>query len=200
MSKAKNRPTPSGYVERHHALPKAWGGTEADIVILTAREHFIAHLLLAKAHPTSNMVHAAFKLACVNRSRGTKINSRVYEMLRKLHAERAAPIAREANKQKVICPHCNKVGGIAIMRRWHFDFCLHNPNALPRKTFKRTPHSAEHRAKIARAYKERLQNGWESPLKGKKQNANVVCEHCGKIGPAGQMSRWHGANCKMLKG
>jgi len=26
-------------------------------------------------------------------------------------------------KQKVCCPHCEKIGGIGSMRRWHFDNC-----------------------------------------------------------------------------
>lgn len=26
---------------------------------------------------------------------------------------------------KVCCPHCNKVGGQSIMKRWHFDNCTH---------------------------------------------------------------------------
>jgi len=41
-----------GYFERHHVLPKALGGSnaKANIVLLTGREHFIAHLLLARIH------------------------------------------------------------------------------------------------------------------------------------------------------
>ena len=34
-----------GYVERHHIIPRSLGEKE-NIVELTAREHFIAHLLL----------------------------------------------------------------------------------------------------------------------------------------------------------
>jgi hypothetical protein len=26
-------------------------------------------------------------------------------------------------KQKVQCPHCSKIGGLASMKRWHFDNC-----------------------------------------------------------------------------
>lgn len=43
---------PTGYFERHHILPKCLGGSDCstNIVHLTAREHYIAHLLLAKIH------------------------------------------------------------------------------------------------------------------------------------------------------
>lgn len=39
-----------GYKEKHHIVPKCEGGPDdpANLVSLTAREHFIAHLLLAK--------------------------------------------------------------------------------------------------------------------------------------------------------
>lgn len=49
MSNAKQRKL-SGYFEEHHILPRALGGDnkKANLVLLTAREHFIAHRLLAK--------------------------------------------------------------------------------------------------------------------------------------------------------
>lgn len=39
-----------GYVEKHHVVPKSLGGSndKANIVRLTAREHFIAHALLSR--------------------------------------------------------------------------------------------------------------------------------------------------------
>lgn len=52
IAKARQRVAIDGYVERHHILPKALGGTDdsSNLVALTAREHFIAHLLLARLH------------------------------------------------------------------------------------------------------------------------------------------------------
>lgn len=43
---------PDGYSEKHHAVPRSLGGdnSKSNIVKLTAREHFIAHRLLAKIH------------------------------------------------------------------------------------------------------------------------------------------------------
>ena len=44
---------PCGYVEKHHIVPKSLGGSNdaSNLVKLTAREHFIAHLLLSKMYP-----------------------------------------------------------------------------------------------------------------------------------------------------
>ena len=42
----------SGYVEKHHIVPRCMGGSDhpSNLVKLPAREHFIAHLLLAKIY------------------------------------------------------------------------------------------------------------------------------------------------------
>lgn len=51
VNRARSRKL-EGYVERHHILPKSMGGSNAkeNLVDLTAREHFICHVLLAKIH------------------------------------------------------------------------------------------------------------------------------------------------------
>ena len=53
----------------------------------------------------------------------------------KTHSLEARKIISDANKQKIICPHCNKEGGIAIMKRWHFENCKRSPNPIPRKKY-----------------------------------------------------------------
>jgi hypothetical protein len=49
INNAKNR-TATGYTEKHHIIPRSLNGTDDDsnIVKLTAREHFVCHLLLTK--------------------------------------------------------------------------------------------------------------------------------------------------------
>ena len=71
-----------GYVERHHIVPKSEGGTDNDdnIVALTAREHYICHLLLAKIYNDYKMWHAVNLMSRLNVK--VKINSRLYEMVR----------------------------------------------------------------------------------------------------------------------
>ncbi len=52
IANARKRGVVDGYSERHHVLPKALGGSDdsSNLVSLTAREHFVAHLLLARMH------------------------------------------------------------------------------------------------------------------------------------------------------
>jgi hypothetical protein len=52
IAKAKARGKPEGYAERHHVVPRSLGGSNSrnNLVWLTAREHFIAHVLLEHVH------------------------------------------------------------------------------------------------------------------------------------------------------
>lgn len=75
--------TPCGYVERHHVVPRCVGGDDdqSNIVALTAREHFLAHMLLWKMYPDKRgLVYAASMMA--NRFGRNKSTSRVYAALR----------------------------------------------------------------------------------------------------------------------
>ena len=88
IKKAQNRPIPDGYVEKHHILPKSMGGSDEkeNLVYLTAREHFIAHFLLAK-HYGENQWYPVmmFKQGLNAHRNGTKINSYLYEASKKNH-------------------------------------------------------------------------------------------------------------------
>ena len=61
---AKQRTVQTGYVEKHHILPRSLGGKDEieNMVSLTAREHFIAHLLLAKIYG-GKMIYAVFMMS-----------------------------------------------------------------------------------------------------------------------------------------
>jgi hypothetical protein len=79
ITKARLRDSVSGYVEKHHILPRSLGGDDSpkNIVSLTAREHFIAHMLLAHIHGGSQW-YAVIKMS---QQCGTK-NSRSFEYAR----------------------------------------------------------------------------------------------------------------------
>jgi hypothetical protein len=88
MLKSKNRTDLSGYFERHHIIPRSMGGDNSDdnLTKLTGREHFLAHLLLAKMNPN----HAGMTIA-VLRMRGDYrrvINSKKYEWIKKSFSQR----------------------------------------------------------------------------------------------------------------
>ena len=69
ISNAKSRTLPEDtYTEKHHIIPKSLGGSNAkdNLVVLTAREHFICHWLLTKmllGDLQSKMVYALIRIA-----------------------------------------------------------------------------------------------------------------------------------------
>ena len=77
------------YSEKHHIIPQSLGGSNdsENIVKLTAREHFICHLLLTKmveGPDKSKMYQAAWMMAsCVGKHQERyKINNRLYAKLK----------------------------------------------------------------------------------------------------------------------
>lgn len=77
------------YFEVHHIEPKSLGGTDDDnnLIRLTAREHFLAHYLLAKMYKKESnewykMNHAFMKMKCSSLNQKRYFNSRLYEGLR----------------------------------------------------------------------------------------------------------------------
>ena len=58
ISNAQSRKETSGYTEIHHIHPRSLGGTddESNLVVLTAKEHYLAHRLLYKMY--QNTEHA----------------------------------------------------------------------------------------------------------------------------------------------
>ena len=81
----------NGRTEKHHILPKSFGGNDHNNVIrISPRHHYIAHLLLSKATGSPKMIKALHKMAYSRTGdveRNYKITSRVYEYLRHEHAK-----------------------------------------------------------------------------------------------------------------
>ena len=93
-ARAENRQKNSGiYYEAHHIIPKCLGGkgqtkdlNHPNIVLLTAKEHYIAHRLLCLIYPTNNkLFYALWMMSNHSGSRTSKRHipsSRIYEKLR----------------------------------------------------------------------------------------------------------------------
>ena len=79
MHRGKLRVCVDGYSERHHILPRCMGGSNdsSNLVALTAREHFLAHMLLGKIHG-GVLWHAVTIM-----SDDGRINSRLFDIARK---------------------------------------------------------------------------------------------------------------------
>lgn len=78
-----------GYTEKHHIIPRSLGGSNdpSNLVILSAREHFICHYLLIKIHKNNQsnfykMIKALAMMLCSSQNQIRYSPSRKYEIIR----------------------------------------------------------------------------------------------------------------------
>ena len=87
IQKRRDNPIETGYKENHHIVMKSMGGSDdkSNIIVLTAREHYIAHLLLHRIHHRKETACAVWMMQCKSETneRNYIINSRMYEWARK---------------------------------------------------------------------------------------------------------------------
>jgi hypothetical protein len=84
--------TPTDYSEFHHIVPRSLGGSNSknNIVKLTARQHFVCHLLLVKmtsGRDKFKMICAAHHMSVCHRRERYKITSITYERLKRQRSE-----------------------------------------------------------------------------------------------------------------
>lgn len=135
------------YYESHHIIPLCLGGEgkafqwkHPNIVLLTAREHFLCHWLLHRQDPDNRSLLYAFdKMRVISPTMSfnryippSRAVGEIIESKRKLGRDSEfkilmSNIFRGKERAKLQCPHCNKIGGDGNMQRWHFDNCLNKP-------------------------------------------------------------------------
>jgi hypothetical protein len=172
-----------GYLERHHIVPKSLGGSDdpSNLVLLTAREHYLCHWLLAK-HTNDKRLWLAFSMMSVSSDKHQRIKSgRVFERARiarsyamtgnnnPMFGKKSACISHtEETKAKI---RASKLG-------------------KKRDTFSRSPATQDTKNKISEANK-----GKEPHNKGKVA-PKFECPHCKKMVDAMNLAKWHGNKCK----
>jgi hypothetical protein len=95
-----------GYVEKHHIVPRCAGGDDSDnnLVRLTAREHFICHLLLVKMTEgpmAIKMSHAVGKFVQSNKYQDRRFTSWEYGKIRQMLSEsrKGIPLSEETKRK-----------------------------------------------------------------------------------------------------
>lgn len=70
------------YTEVHHITPKCMGGTnsKSNLIVLTAKEHFVCHHLLCRMYPDNNRINTAFVIM-LNRTKNKTAKN--YDLYRK---------------------------------------------------------------------------------------------------------------------
>lgn len=186
IARARNRKL-SGYVERHHIIPRSMGGGSFEnIVELTAREHFICHALLVKmteGDAQYKMVNALMWMCVSSPDHSRYVNSRLYNSARHIVSlMRRDPILDHSRRKKISLSH----------------------KALPKKTLteewkrrigessKGRHHTTEHKQHMSN-YKS---NFWAKKKELGLEYPTLTCLYCNKSGRGPNMTRYHFSNCK----
>lgn len=209
---------PTGYVEAHHIVPKCIGGNDCaeNIVLLTAREHYIAHWLLWKIHRTPAIAHAFWSMARVGRGQGRNITAAMYERARIAHSSGlSATMAGSGNhfygrkhtpETKRLISEKAKARGRASWDKRSDESKQAYMDAV------RKGKTEEHRKKLGRRGLKMVQNVetgeirrvpkdfdegslWVNPRKLKPET-KYKCDHCDMVTTKSMLTRWHNDNCK----
>ena len=163
-------------------------------MLLTAREHFVAHRLLAKAHPGNNKLLfavAAFRLRCDQR----------------LLTSKQIAVAREANaagtgkRNKLLASEGRHTWQTAEYREAQSLRLvqLAAEGRHPAQAAEAREALSQLNAQLAAEGRHPAQTAEFREAQSLRMAAKATCPYCGKVGGAAGMRRSHFENCKLLK-
>jgi hypothetical protein len=125
QKRGNNKKILDGYYESHHIVPKCIGGTDEieNLVLLTAKEHFICHLLLEKIYPNEKgLVLAAYRLIYGNKKfrKEIKVTSKTINGIK----QRAIETLKRYGKERIHTEQERKIISLKAKERW----CKFNEN------------------------------------------------------------------------
>jgi hypothetical protein len=172
-----------GYLERHHIVPKCIGGSNdiSNLVLLTAREHYLCHWLIAK-QTNDKRLWLAFSMMSVSSDKHQRIrSSRLFE-----RAKIARSYAMSGNNNPMFG---KKTACISHTEETKNKIRI-SKLGKKRGPFSRSAATQETKNKISIAQKGKI------PHNKDKVTSKFKCIHCNKMVDIGNMKRWHGDNCK----
>jgi hypothetical protein len=123
INNAKTR-TITGYTEKHHIIPKSLGGSneKTNVVKLTAREHFVCHLLLTKMTTGNDRYKMIFALHMLSNVKNIgegryTASSKLYEYAKKSFKEALGQYWTSENRAK----RAKQTKETATGRKWSVE-------------------------------------------------------------------------------
>lgn len=167
----------------NHIIPKSLGGSDerSNLVLLTAREHYLCHWLLAKQTNDKRM-WLAFSMMSVFSDKHQRIRSgRLFERAK---IARSYAMTGEGNpmfgKKSACVSHSEKTK----------EKIRASKLGKKRNPFNRSPATQETKDKISTANKGKV------PHNKGKVAPKFECPHCNKMFDILNLTRWHGDKCK----
>lgn len=91
MKRSQGRKKSDGvYYEKHHIIPKCLGGSnkKENLTLLTAEEHWIAHLLLVKINPdVPKLVYACQAMSMTSKNNLGRTTNKMFGWIRRKYSE-----------------------------------------------------------------------------------------------------------------
>ena len=130
------------YFEQHHIIPKSLGGSNdpTNLVLLTAREHFLVHLCLWKHFKSINhqfneaKMGKAFHMMTLRGPKQKRYNSQLYEIARALNTNKGA--IRSAKFKQNLSRIYSGAGSMTALKINIYNNC-HNLIACSHGNFKK---------------------------------------------------------------
>jgi len=222
INKAKFENRKSGckiYYENHHILPKCMGGNDEkeNLVLLTAKEHFICHKLLVEIYPNKKGLIYACMIMCNKISSSNKrdyiVSSIEYERVRHLYHEKCSGENHymfgkkhsEKTKEKLRQINLGDNNPMFNKKAWNkglpkeqqpmFGRCGELSLNFGKKASQETKDKLSKMRKgviLSKEHKEKI-----SKSRMGQKYERVECPHCDKIIDPGNAKKWHFDNCKL---
>jgi hypothetical protein len=197
-----------GYREKHHVIPKSLKGSnlKENLVYLTAKEHFVCHLLLTKmTHGKSRekMIYAVWNMANQENNQQTrhKVCSRTYQYLRQQFSINHATNMTDNNPMHNL-----------EVRKRHQEAIDRRGKTLGNTGHKRGPISNELKEVLRQKTIESMTPERRESIRQQQLNRTpeqqenyafthskrMSCIHCRKLCNLGTLAKWHGDNCKLF--
>jgi len=177
IQRAKSRKLPTDvYIEKHHIVPRSLGGDnqQENIVQLTAKEHFICHMLLVKmttGKSKRSMAYAAWQMTNIDSRQRYSPTSRIYSLLKKNLSETYKGVP----KTKI---------------HW-----LGKSHSAQTKTLQSTIKKSSNNPMWGKKHKEKSKETISEKQKGIPK-PKFVCSKCqATVGGMSNLLRWHEDNC-----
>jgi hypothetical protein len=185
IRKAQQRQVVEGYTEKHHIFPVSIFGKNSKVVVLTGREHYLAHALLEKVYLKryglrNNKTHKMIWAHLIMKGKNRYYNSHLYEAVKQRHSIISSELLKghpvsEETRAKISYYSSNRSEetlrkiGEASKGRKHTEECKQYISQI----LKGRKKSKETRRKMSESWK-----GRPSPLRGRVMPE----EHKQKIG------------------
>ena len=191
------------YCERHHILPKCMGGVDnkENFIYLTAKGHFVAHLLLVKMYPKNKkLIFALHRMCHGKKDVNYGVSGRRYEWVRIEAAKNTSELLRGKHPSEEILKKHRKPKSDSYKKTMKETWNRKYREGYVHPFLGRNL-TNEHKYKLSKSHtgllaseetKQRMSVSQRNRVKAK-------CCHCGKLVDPGNYGKLHGDKCKNKK-